>query len=308
MKKTTPGKLQGLERISTPEGFFLIAALDHRDSLKRMLDPTGRSDVKDEMIVNIKTELVKNLALHSSAVLLDPEYGILASSEEMRGHAGLIMSIEKSGYSEKGGSRKTALLDNWSVLKTKEAKADAVKLLVYYRPDLKEDETQLELVKKVSEDCVENDIAFVCEPFVYALKDEKGFDEKLGGLVVETVGRMSGLGMDVLKIQFPGNVGLENEEDLKRRCEELDASCKVPWVLLSGGCDYHDYLKQVEIAASCGSSGIMVGRALWQEAFKKGASIDDIVEFVREVSIDRLEILSEVAKRGLPWTDRVPSH
>jgi tagatose-1,6-bisphosphate aldolase len=38
MKKPTIGKIRGLQQISTPAGISLICAMDHRDSLKAMIE------------------------------------------------------------------------------------------------------------------------------------------------------------------------------------------------------------------------------------------------------------------------------
>ena len=303
MKKLTPGKLKGLKNISTKDGFFIIAALDHRNSLKKLMAPDNPESVSRSLVKNIKIEFTKMLAPHASAVLLDPEYGAPASEKSIRDGAGLILSLEESGYLEEKGRRFTNLLKRCDVKKIRGMNADAVKLLVYYRPDDDSSKKQLDLVKKVAASCKEVDMAFVCEPFIYPLNGEKDFRDNFPDLVIQTAREISALGIDVLKVQFPGNVISQRPAELKKNCEELDSVCKVPWVLLSGGTRYEEYLEQVEIASRCNASGIMVGRAIWQEAFES-KSFERIVDFVRTTSCKRLIEIISITQKGLPWFER----
>lgn len=303
MREITPGKLRGLKNISTKEGFFVIAALDHRNSLKKLINPIEPENVPERFIQTIKIEFTKMLSPHSSAVLLDPEYGIKASEKPTRDGAGLIMCLEESGYLEKRGKRFTTLLADWDVKKLKELKADAVKILLYYKPGDESSKKQLDLVKKIGESCKKLDITFICEPFVYPLKNEIDFKINFPRFVIETAKEISELDVDLLKVQFPGDVNSQGISELRKNCDELDSICKAPWVLLSGGTKYGEFLKQVEIASKCNASGIMVGRALWQEAFEK-KSLDEIINFVNTESLTRLSRLSSIARTGLPWFER----
>lgn len=300
--KITVGKLRGLRHISTTDGLFIIAALDHRNSLKQLISPTEPDSVSSTMLKNVKTEFTKILAPHVSAVLLDPEYGIEASKKSVRRSTGLIMSLERSGYAEKRGRRLTKLLEDWNITKLKELNVNAVKLLVYYRPG--ESREQLKLVKSVAGTCKKLDVTFICEPFVYPLKGEKNFKKQLSTFVIDTAKELSETGVDLLKVQFPGDVNLQTSDELRKNCLELDSVCKVPWVLLSGGKKFDEFLKEVEIASRCNSSGIMVGRALWQEAFKKN-SLGEVLNFVNVDSLMRLNRLSSIVMRtGSPWFER----
>ena len=304
MSKITPGKRNGLQNIANKNGFFIIAALDHRNSLKKLIDPMQPEKVPSSIMQTIKTDFTKTLAQNVSAILLDPEYGMNASIKANRDGAGLLMSLEESSFIEKNHRRYTELLSDWDVKRYKEMNVDAVKLLVYYRPEDESSERQLKLTHRVAEMCKKHDIAFVCEPFVYALKDEKDFTSNFPTFVVQTAKDFSKLDIDVLKVQFPGNSKVQNTEDMKDSCEDLDAVCRMPWVLLSGGEKYDELLKQVHIANKFNVSGVMVGRALWQEAFEK-KSLQEIVHFVKTESVARLNKLSVAVQSGMPWFERV---
>jgi tagatose 1,6-diphosphate aldolase len=303
MNEITPGKLKGLKNISTRDGFFIISALDHRTSLRKMINPKEPQSVSPKFIQKLKIELTRTLSPHSSAVLLDPDYGMPASKKGIRNGAGLIISLEESGYLERNGRWFTELLKNMNPKKIKALKADAAKLLVYYRPKDPASRKQLQLVKKVSDLCRKSDLAFVCEIIVYPLKDEKDFENNFPNIVIDATEEVS-KHVDVFKVQFPGHANSQSTHELRRNCLELNSVCDAPWVLLSGGIGYQEYLKQVKIASECNFSGVMVGRALWQEAFKQ-KSLQKITDFVRKKSLARLRKLTSVTREGMSWFDRV---
>ena len=69
------GKVRGLAATSTPEGVFTILAFDHRQSFVKMLNPNAPQAVTYTEVVAAKSDVVRALAPHASAVLLDPVYG-----------------------------------------------------------------------------------------------------------------------------------------------------------------------------------------------------------------------------------------
>ena len=89
-------------------------------------------------LVDRKLELCAALAPHASAILLDPDYGAAQciAGGVLPGHTGLLVSIEATGYENSPQGRITSLLKGWSVEKIKRMGGSAVKILVYYRPDL----------------------------------------------------------------------------------------------------------------------------------------------------------------------------
>jgi tagatose 1,6-diphosphate aldolase len=101
MTRLSIGKIRGLQQISTPEGIFIICAMDHRGSLKEMIEKEQLDDDVDyQQLVEHKLELCAALAPYASAVLLDPNYGAAQciSGGLLPGHTGLLVSIEATGY------------------------------------------------------------------------------------------------------------------------------------------------------------------------------------------------------------------
>lgn len=309
MRGLSIGKIRGLQQISTADGIFTMCAMDHRDSLQSMIEKAqGKKPDFGEM-AEYKLDLCATLAPYASAVLLDPIYG--APQCIARGvlprNTGLLVSIEATGYEGTAEGRITRLLDNWNVEKIKRMGASAVKILVYYRPDLTRVAVkQQNTVKKVARECLKYDIPFLVEPKTYALGDENPrsaeFAAKKPGFVIETVRQLTPLPIDVLKVEFPADFDYETDERrLLELCRQLDEAATVPWVILSAGIDYPAFRKEVELACRAGASGFLGGRAIWQEAIAM-MERKERVKFLSTTVVDRLKELTEIATRyGTPW-------
>jgi len=308
MKTLSIGKLRGLQEIANPDGTFTMCAMDHRGSLRHIIEE-GTEEVNYEEMVQRKLELCSNLAPHASAVLLDPVFG----AAQCIGHGvlpkstGILVSIEASGYGGGREYRLTELLDGWNVEKIKRMGASAAKLLVYYRPDLIELAGKLlDMVDMIALECKQYDLPFVVEPLSYPVGEEVNnpahFATVKEQLVLKTAQHITGLPVDVLKSEFPADLRYKKDKaELIDLCHQLDMSSEVPWVVLSAGVDFELFCQQVEIACQGGASGFLAGRAIWQEAMH----IDEVkerVKFLATVSTDRLKRLNELAaKYATPW-------
>ncbi len=308
MKRLSIGKLRGLQQIADPVGVFNMCAIDHRGSLRQLICQE-EGEACDRAMIDFKLELCSSLATYASAVLLDPIYGAAQciSHGVISKNSGLLVSLEATGYTGDGESRRTRLLEGWSVAKIKRMGASAVKLLLYYRPDLhKLAAEQLDTVNAVARDCIEHDIPFLVEAMCYPVGDEVSnpglFAEHKAGLVIATAGDIAGLPIDILKTEFPADLRYNaNESELIEHCRKLDAASAVPWVVLSAGVDYDLFRRQVEIACQAGASGFLAGRAIWQEA----VAIENVHQrsrYLATVTVDRLKELNEIAgKYAVPW-------
>ena len=309
MKRLSIGKIRGLQQITTPDGIFTICAMDHRGSLRNMIDEEHPGEVDYEEMVQRKLELCSSLAEYTSAVLLDPIFGAAQclSHGVLPNDTGLLVSIEASGYVGGKEDRITKLLDGWNVEKIKRMGASAVKILVYYRPDLTElANKQLDTVNAVAMECIKYDLPFLVEPMSYPIGDEISNPAEFAAvkeqLVIKTARDITALPIDVLKAEFPADLGYKRDKsELINLCHQLDISSRVPWVILSAGVDFEVFCQQVEIACRAGASGFLGGRAIWQEAMY----IDNARErsqYLSTVGADRLKRLTEIAnKYAVPW-------
>jgi len=306
------GKLRGLQQISDAAGFFTICAIDHRGSLQRALNPDNPKAVGYQAMVDFKLDLCRAVVPVASAVLLDPVYGAAPAiaAGVLPGSRGLLVSLEKTGYSGGAEARVSELLPDWGVPKIKRMGASAVKLLVYYRPDVGEAaRRKLDLIAGVADECLRADIPLLVEPVSYPVgievDDRSLFARRKPELVIETARQITELPIDVLKAEFPVDLNFEDDEGrLLELCRQLGAAARTPWVLLSAGIDFVHFRKQVEIACRAGASGFLAGRALWQEA----AGMQPPAarrQFFEEVAAPRLQELSELVHRyGCPWMAR----
>ncbi len=309
MERLTVGKLRGLQQIASPDGILTICAMDHRGSFRNMINRADPESVSYDEMVKRKLELCSTFAPIATAVLIDPLFGAAQciSQGALPGATGLLVSIEATGYSGSKEHRATELLEGWGVEKIKRMGASAVKLLVYYRPDLKDlASRQLGIVRAVAEDCIEHDLPFLVEPVSYPVGSEIGNPEEFARhkpeIVIETAREMTALPIDVLKAEFPADLRYTSDRtELLELCRRLDGTSRVPWVILSAGVDFDAFYQQVEIACQAGASGFLGGRALWQEAM----DITDArkrTEFLSTIGVDRMKQLSGVAgKYGAPW-------
>ena len=309
MKRLSIGKIRGLQQIANPDGIFTICAMDHRGSLRSMIDEEKPAEVNYQEMVERKLELCSTLAKYASAVLLDPIFGAAQciSHRVLPGSTGLLVSIEASGYGGQKEHRLTRLLGEWSVEKIKRMGASAVKILVYYRPDLKQlANKQLNTINTVALECIKYDLPFLVEPKSYPIGNEVNNPREFAALkeklVIQTARDITTLPIDVLKAEFPADLRYQKDKsELIELCHQLDLSSQVPWVILSSGVDFELFYQQVEIASQAGASGFLGGRAIWQEAM----SLDDRrerVHYLSTVGADRLKRLTEIAnKYAVPW-------
>ena len=313
MDSLSAGKLRGIQQIANKNGVLTVCAIDHRGSLQRALNKSNPEMVSYQDMVDFKLDLCRAVAGFSSAVLLDPIYGAGQAifSGVLPGQTGLLVSLEKTGYSGESTARTTELLADWSVAKIKKLGASAVKLLIYFRVDLEDVASrQLALVRGVARQCIEEDIPLLLESVAYPTTEEKEnpeiFSKNKPELVIEAARKLTSLPIDILKSEFPADINYETDDTrLKMYCQKLSQASRLPWVLLSAGTDFEHFTKQVEIACRNGASGFMAGRALWQEAVGIDARKERF-SFFKSQTVARLTKLTGLANKwASPWHTRL---
>jgi tagatose-1,6-bisphosphate aldolase len=285
MKTISIGKFRGLQQISSSRGTITALALDHRQNLRKA-NPEFFDNAK---LSSFKLDVVANLASHATAVLLDPEVSAAQaiSTGALPGNKGLGVALESTGYTGDAAARKAQIIPGWSVEKAKRMGAAAVKLLVYYHPDSRAAHETEELVSNIARECAKQDLALMLEPLSYSLQDDTTLNsEEKQYVVVETARRLSPLGIDILKAEFPLDIHDPDESRWAAACKAITEASITPWILLSAAVDYGTFLRQVVTACNAGASGIAVGRAVWQEAVTMG--IEERNTFLGSAAADRL--------------------
>ncbi len=286
------GKVRRLQQCATPEGHLVVLAIDHRNNLRRALNPQDPAAVPDEVLAAFKREVVAALAPEASAVLLDPEYGLGPAIEggALPGRVGLIVALERTGYTGAPTARRSELLPGWDPQRAARVGASGVKLLIYYHPDASTAPQIEALVRRVADAAAEAEVPLFLEPLSYSPDPARRRlpPEERRRVVVETARRLTAIpGVDVLKAEFPLDVAVvPDEAEWLDACRELTAASRVPWVLLSAGVDFDTYLRQVAVAGRAGASGVAVGRAVWKEAV--GRPPEERSAFLATVARERM--------------------
>ncbi|KXK24749.1 MAG: tagatose-bisphosphate aldolase [Chloroflexi bacterium OLB15] len=302
----TPGKLRALEACSTKEGHFNVLAIDHRGNLWDAL--AKHTPVDDAFFTAFKRDTVELLAPYTSAILLDPIYGIAPGLSDgwLPGHVGLLCPLEVTDYTLHPGMRAFQPIPDWSVGKIKRVGANAVKLLLYYHPQAPNADTQLAITAAVVKDCAHYDIPLFLEPIVYSPDPAKTLSPTAyRDAVLEAASTFSGAGADVIKTQFPiDTANTPDEREWRSALRELDEACTAPWTLLSAGVGYDIFKRQAMLACEAGASGVIAGRAVWNEAVQMPdpAARRDLL---RSVCAGRVRELNAICGAGRPWREKV---
>jgi tagatose 1,6-diphosphate aldolase len=308
----SPGKVRNLQACVTSQGMFAILAVDHRDSLRAIIAPEAPRTVTAGQLTEIKLAIVKHLSPLASAILLDPVYSMGQSilGGQLSGHTGLLCALEEQGYLGDPFNRRTPMLAGWSIEKTRRLGANGVKLLLFYHPDAgAATEEQERLVAAVAADCIRYEVPLFLEPITYSpdadiQKGSPQFARLRRQIIVESARRLSAIGPDVLKVEFPIDVCYESDQAVwAEACAELNAASLIPWTLLSAGDSFETFKKQLRVACQAGCSGFVGGRAIWQEVVQLPR--EERADFLANVAHRRLAELTDIAiQYGVPWSTR----
>jgi tagatose 1,6-diphosphate aldolase len=326
-KKLTPGKLACLKALSDSRGVIAAAAMDQRGSLQKSLAKERGAAATGKDLEDFKILVTDVLTRHASAILLDPEFGLPASKK--RNGKGLLLAYEKTGYDANTPGRLPDLLDVWSVLRLKEAGADAVKILLYYAPDDKPEVNEIKhaWMERVGAECTALDIAFFAEFICY---DKDGGDEKTVAfakrkptLVTDTMKEFSNpkYGVDVLKVEVPINMEFVSGtkafkgQEAYTRAEALDhfrAAAKVttlPFIYLSAGVSNPVFIETLELANESGTTynGVLCGRATWKDGIaifaKQGAKAFE--QWLLTTGVENINNVNNALKGAKSWHDKI---
>jgi tagatose 1,6-diphosphate aldolase len=299
------GEQRGLAQCATPSGQFVVLALDHRQNLRRELRPDDPSSVTPDEMTEFKLAVVRQLATAVSGVLLDPEVGVgpAIADEALPGSTGLIVAVEATGYEGPTTARTSRMLPGWSVTAAARTGASAVKLLLYYHPDSPTAPAQEALLEAVALECRAVGLPLFVEPLSYSLDGRPLAGEERRRVVVATARRLTPIGGDVLKAEFPYEASIADEGRWQDACAELDVASALPWVLLSGGADDARFEAQVRVACQSGASGALVGRSVWSDATRLQEPAR--TAFLGGDARRRLDRLAAViGENGRPWLPR----
>ncbi len=325
--RITRGKYNGINTCADARGVIAAAAMDQRGSLKKAIAKArgegGQASSAD--MIAFKTSITKILTKHSSAILMDPEYGLDAIKQRAPG-TGVLMSYEKTGYDVNVKGRMPDLLAEWSVRRLVEAGANAIKILLYYNPfdDAKINVVKQAFLERVGAECVALDVPFFLEPLAYddELGDEKSlaFAKRKPEYVARYMEEFSKprYAVDILKVEVPinmkyvsgtkafgGEEAYTRAEALRLFREASDAATK-PFIYLSAGVTDDVFRESLEMAAESGSrfAGVLCGRATWQDGIPIYGrdGVEGLEKWLEDRGVQNIKALNSVLDKGAqPW-------
>ena len=260
-------------------------------------------------LVEAKRAVVRAIMTTASGILLDPELGAAQAITDgsLPSSAGLIVAVEASGYTGPSTARVSRLLPDWGVLQAKRMGADAIKLLLYYHPDAANASQQEQLLIEVAEACADVDLPLFLETLGYSIDEStpKLTGEARRDVVMRTARRLTALGGDILKCEFPYDPSVSERDRWLEACQELDEASAIPWVILSAGVDDATFEAQTEVACQAGASGVLVGRSVWGDGVLLPATERDA--WLATEGVARMQRLVDIVEReGRPWRERSP--
>jgi tagatose 1,6-diphosphate aldolase len=336
--KLSKGKFDRMNKLSDGNGVIKAAAMDQRGSLvSRLSSACGieKEAVTNEMMEEFKEAVSEVLTPHASAILLDPEWGLPGAEARAEG-TGLIMSYEKSSasrnysevYQHSLPAKMKELMPDWSVRKSIENGADAVKLLIYYHPDedkLYNDQKEA-MVERVGAECAYHDIPFFLEFLGYGpdggdWKNDPELARQKPDIVRRSIAEFSRdkYNVDVLKVEIPVNLkfakgtdAYEGETEVYDREEVLQhfasaaEAAKKPMIYLSAGVDAPQMRESLRLANDSGAdwNGVLCGRATWQNGIAEYASdgVGALRDWLGKGGVDNITKMNAIIDKGAkPW-------
>jgi tagatose 1,6-diphosphate aldolase len=258
----TTAERRALDQLSTAGGRLAVVAADQRTKLRGARDGAGLPS-DDSTLLHIKLDLVRALAPHAPAMLLDPEIALPGAVDAgaFPARTGLIISLERSGaIRTDDGLRRAELLPGVGGAGVRRLGGTAAKLLVRLRADREDaDGENGRVIRAAVADCAAHDLLLVVETLVYRLddEDEGAFRSRRAELIQGGAELAERCGARHLKLEYPGD---------RDACAAITAALGVPWALLSAGVDHDTFVAQLRDALAGGASGFIAGRSNWKES------------------------------------------
>lgn len=317
------GKLWGMRRLATPSGRFAMVAADQRPPIFDLVKTKRSGTVEPDDVCAVKAAIVRNLAPHASAVLLDPIYAYSTCISHLPAHKGLLLTLEDHAFQATPGGRLSHEIADWSVAKIKRLGADGVKVLAWYRTDADPEvcRQQQDFVARIGRACVEHDICFLLELLVYPLPGDAAATTdyvehaaKNPQRVIDSVAVFADprFGVDLFKLESPlpaatlpdPETGAKFEVTAAQRWfDALGAATNGrPWVMLSAGAQMDQFRRVLLYAYRAGASGYLAGRAIWWDACGQFPDMKAVDRALQADGVPYMAAINRLTEESaLPW-------
>jgi len=317
------GKQWSMRRMTDKNGYFKMSSLDQRppieEPIKAVLSQAEKFTVNqlNADIIRFKRLLIETFQSRASAMLLDPCFAVPGCLNALATDKGLFLSLEDphSAKTEQGATI-SAVINGWSVGKIKRVGGDAVKLLIWYRPegDSVVNAHQQQLVRDIGAQCVKYDIPFVLELLAYpstvnfatpvlsaqnkadsvllALKEFAKFEYQVDVFMLESP-------VEVVDLPGVGNIGWER---VQAPFDQITALAQRPWIMLSMGADMEQFQTMMTHAYRAGCSGYLAGRAYWLNTLDLYPNWQMMKDSLRGEALNYIDALNQLTDQyATPW-------
>ncbi|MGK0552005.1 tagatose-bisphosphate aldolase [Enterococcus faecalis] len=303
-EKTAP-----LEALQSQAGFIAALAIDQRGALKKMIGQYQATEATTKQIETFKEIVSSELTPYTSAILLDPEYGLPAAKVRNQ-QAGLLLAYEKTGYDATMPGRLPDALSDWSVKRLKEQGADACKFLLYYDVDESAEinEQKHAFVERIGSECAAEALPFFLELVSYdaTISDVKSAEyakvkpRKVNEMMKEF--SKPRYGVTVLKVEVPVNMNyvagfaegtaVYTKAEAAEYFKEQALATELPYIFLSGGVSAGLFQETLRFAKDAGATfnGVLCGRATWA---------DGVAIFVKEGEASAREWMKTQGRKNI---------
>ena len=324
---SSSGKVKGLQAVSDSRGVIAALAIDQRSALRKLFAKAGRVEAGAETLQQFKETVSRILTPHTSAILLDPEYGLRAARARAK-NAGLLLAYEQTGYDPAVKGRLPRLLPGYSVRRLVEDGADCIKVLLYYSPFSSSEINQFKRtwIENIGSECSAADVPFFLELVAYHDEIETGgveFARIKPEIVTRSLEEFSKpqYGVDVFKVGVPvsmtfvegigaGAKAYTREEALAHFRHSATAAAR-PFIYLSEGVSAEMFRDALGLAVESGSrfSGVLCGRATWSDGVeiyvKHGQSA--LEDWLGVTGVKNVRSLNKLLQKATPWFEAANS-
>ncbi len=168
---------RALRSISTPAGNMLIVAADQRNGMKAAIKdaPEGSDAITREQLAEVKADLVRHLANHAPAILLDPEVALPAIVDDgvLDRDTALVVGLDASGFETVDGLKYTRFVPGVTPRTVRDLGGSVAKMLYYTRPDKQDADSRVaQEIRDLVAACEAEGVLLIVELLTYQLEGE----------------------------------------------------------------------------------------------------------------------------------------
>ncbi len=289
MNALTTIERRALQSISTPDGHMLIVAADQRNGMKApsRMPPNGSDAISREELAEVKADLVRHLANHAPAILLDPEVALprIVDDGVLARDTALVVGLDASGAETVDGLNTRATSRGPRRTRSASRAPTLPRCSGTPAPTSRTPTPRRARDPRSRAGCEAEGLLLIVELLTYQLEGESDeeYRAKFADLVVDGAALAVACGAKILKLQYPGSA--------EASARVTEAAQGVPWAVLSAGVDHETFIEQVRTAVANGASGAMAGRSLWKDSLSIDA--DRREELLSGRALPRLRELAD---------------